>query len=142
MSECCASGSCEVCHPAAYGYPIQKREWTNWQQRAIETATNEQIAEWLTDRPGPLLHPRDESVLAEAARRLQSSRPVASSSHACGESPVRVDGELVLPPNPFGTSATWADYDWRGMARGEEREGDKVAARLCDLIADAVEASS
>lgn len=57
-------------------------------------------------------------------------------------SPVRVDGELVLPPNPFGTSATWADYDWRAMSRGEEREGDKVAARLCEMIADAVEASS
>jgi len=65
------------------------------------------------------------------------SRHVASSS-------TREDGEgLTLPPNPFGTSATWADYNWRGIAEDLRRrlDGQSAASVAIDLIADAVERS-
>jgi hypothetical protein len=45
------------------------------------------------------------------------------------------DGSITLPPNPWRTSATWADYNWRGMAD----ELPEWAQRVFGLIADAVE---
>jgi hypothetical protein len=31
------------------------------------------------------------------------------------------DGSITLGPNPWGTSATWADYNWRNLAASEDR---------------------
>ena len=47
--------------------------------------------------------------------------------------------EIVLPSNPWGTSAIWADYNWRQIA-DNVRNGrlSTVAAKVCDLIADAL----
>lgn len=35
MSDCCASGSCEVCRPSVYGYPIERRRVRKLQQQAF-----------------------------------------------------------------------------------------------------------
>jgi hypothetical protein len=51
------------------------------------------------------------------------------------ETELRESGALVLPPNPFGTSATWADYDWNKIAQNVR----SAAARgALERIADAV----
>jgi hypothetical protein len=65
--------------------------------------------------------------------------------HACGDTAWsedlgrRVAPSLVLPPNPFGTAATWADYDWRQIA-DDVRHGrsSEVAGKVLDLVADAL----
>jgi len=51
------------------------------------------------------------------------------------------DGSITLPPNPFGTAATWADFDWRGMADNARSDQGwvSVAGKVFDLIADAIE---
>lgn len=51
------------------------------------------------------------------------------------------DGSITLGPNPFGTSATWADYDWRKLAEAEAGlAGPKsVTAQVLTRIAEAVE---
>jgi hypothetical protein len=56
--------------------------------------------------------------------------------------PMHEDGSITLPPNPFGTSATWADYDWRKLADAEAafQGPESVTAQVLALIADAVEA--
>lgn len=54
------------------------------------------------------------------------------------------DGSITLPPNPWGSAATWDDYDWRKIA-ASERAARGVAcltAQVLDLIADAVEATT
>lgn len=37
MNECCATGSCEVCDPAAFGFPIQ-RWYAQWHRTSAEQA--------------------------------------------------------------------------------------------------------
>jgi hypothetical protein len=65
-------------------------------------------------------------------------------SHSCGSTTwTETLGEraplVVLPDNPFGTSATWIDYNWRQIA-DDVRNGRSsvVAGKICDLIADAL----
>lgn len=48
-------------------------------------------------------------------------------------------GTITLPESPFGTSATWADYDWRGMSLAPVPE--RAASLVFRLIADAVDAN-
>jgi hypothetical protein len=58
--------------------------------------------------------------------------------------PMLDDGSITLPPNPFGSAATWADYDWRKLADAEAgfQGHESVTAQVLALIADAVEADS
>jgi hypothetical protein len=48
------------------------------------------------------------------------------------------DGSITLAANPWGTSATWADYNWRRLADTEDRMLIKI---ILLRIAEAVEAS-
>lgn len=70
----------------------------------------------------------------------QLLRPVAVPTAREGET-----DELMLPPNPFGTSATWGDYDWYEIA-GDVLHGkpyaETVAHKVLRLIADTLAGES
>jgi hypothetical protein len=59
----------------------------------------------------------------------------APSLREAWETELRESGALVLPPNPFGTSATWADFDWNGIAQNVRSAAARAAL---ERIADAV----
>lgn len=44
---------------------------------------------------------------------------------------------LLLPANPWGSAATWADYNWRRLS--ERFSDNMLLRRLCELVADALE---
>jgi hypothetical protein len=48
------------------------------------------------------------------------------------------DGSITLAPNPWGSAATWADYNWAGLAADRRDAGDKLAAFVFDAIAAAL----